>query len=125
MQLLDGDEPLIASAAISCLPERGIEFTAVQDAPSRLQAYVAAYQRCFPSHGAEIERWARELRAQYGESLSVQHYVMHVQPRRSRPASFEVSRNLAEKYGAMMYPRAANDELALGRVMENVVLQPH
>lgn len=125
IQLVDDDEPLIAAAAVSCLPERSIEFTPIQVAPAPLQAYVAAYQRCFPSHGAAIERWARRLRAQYAESLSVQHFVMHVQPRRPGPASYDVARNLAEKYGAMMYPEAANDELALGRVMENVVLQPH
>jgi methylase of polypeptide subunit release factors len=125
MQLVWHDEPLIASAAVSCVVERSIELTAVQEAPAPLQSYVAAYQRCFPDHGADIERWARELRAEHSDSLAVQHYVMHVQARRPGPTSFEVSRNLAEKYGAMMVPQAANDELALGRVMENVVPKPH
>jgi hypothetical protein len=42
-----------------------------------------------------------------------------------RQESFDVSRNLGAQYGAMMAPRAANDELALGRVLENVVPKPH
>jgi hypothetical protein len=126
MQLVDDGEPAIASAAISCLPQRSIEFTPVQDVATPLRAYVAAYLRCFPSQGAEIRRWESELRVHYSDALTLQHYVMHVQPQRPGPATWHIGRNLAEKYGGgMMYPEAANDELALGRVMENVVRQPH
>jgi Conserved hypothetical protein 95 len=126
MQLVEHDEPAIAAAAISCLPQRSIELTPVQDAATPLRAYVDAYLRCFPSHDAEIRRWASELRTRHSEALTVQHYVMHVQAQRPGPATWHVTRNLAEKYGGgMMYPEAANAELALGRVMENVVLTPH
>jgi release factor glutamine methyltransferase len=124
MQLVDRGEPLIARAAVEQLPSRTLEFTPVQQRATPLEEYAGAYLRCFPLHEAQIRAWETELRARHSSELAVQHYVVHVQPVRPGLGVWQTTENLAEKYGEnMAYPEAANRELALARVMENVV--PH
>jgi hypothetical protein len=126
MQLVHEGQPSIADGAVSHLPERTIEFTPIQLAATPFDDYIAAYMRCFSGDGAAIRRWETELRNHYSGDLRVQHYVMYVSPRRPGAATWQITNNLAEKFGAgMAYPEAANHELALARVMENVVPQVH
>jgi hypothetical protein len=124
MQLVDRGEPLLARFAAEQLPGRSLELTPIQERATPIDEYAAAYVRCFPAHEAEVRAWEAELRARHSAELGVQHYVVHVEPVRSGTATWRITENLAEKYGAnMAYPAAANRELALARVMENVV--PH
>jgi hypothetical protein len=124
MQLVDRGEPVIARDAVEQLPSRTLEFTPVQSRATPIEEYVDAYLRCFPLHEAQIRAWETELCTRHSSELAVQHYVVHVQPVRPGLAAWQITENLAEKYGEnMTYPEAANRELALARVMENVVPQ--
>lgn len=79
-----------------------------------------AYRRCFPAREAAVESWRAGLLRRHGD-LGVQQYVMHVGPRRSGAAHWIVRDDLPESYGIARYPAATKAELALGRVLENVV----
>jgi hypothetical protein len=125
MQLVAEGRPLIADAAVSNLPGRTIAFTPVQLETMPLQTYVAANLRCFPHQAAKVEAWADALRAQHGADVGIQHYLIHVQPKRPGPARWIITDDLAEKYGEnFAYTAAAFDDLALGRALENVVPPP-
>jgi methyltransferase family protein len=122
MQLVDRGEPLLARFAAEHLPGRSLELTPIQQRATPIGEYAAAYVRCFPTHEAQVRAWEAELRARHSMELGVQHYVVHIEPVRPGPATWHITENLAEKYGEnLAYPEAANRELALARVMENVV----
>jgi hypothetical protein len=122
MQLVAGGRPLITTALAEQLEERTAEFTPVQAELIPFAVYAAAYQQLFPQHASEVARWQSDLETRFGAGLGIQHYVMHLQPKRPGPASWVVQDNLAAKYGeGFAYLAAANADLALGRVLENVV----
>jgi SAM-dependent methyltransferase len=124
MQLVDRGEPVIARDAVGQLPSRTLEFTPIQQCATPIDEYAAAYVRCFAGQEAAVRAWEADLRVRHSPELGVQHYVVHVQPVRPGLGSWQITENLAEKYGEnMTYPEAANRELALARVMENVVPQ--
>jgi hypothetical protein len=121
MQFVSETQPLIARTLLEKLPERTISFTPTQVEPISLDVYCNAYRRCFPRDETAIDGWRSDLVAEYGQ-LGVEHYVMHVGPKREGPAQWTITRDVAEKYGTLLYPAMANGELALARVMENVVV---
>ena len=122
MQLVAGERPLIVEPLLRHVPERTIELTPTQELPLPLADYVAAYQRCFPQREPMIKGWQRTLHERHGEPLAIQHYVVHLAPRRPGASTWMVRDNLCEKYcDGLTYPAAKNAELALSRVMENFV----
>jgi hypothetical protein len=114
--------PLLARFLPDALPNRTITFTQTQEAAISFHEYVEAYRQCFPRHDVEIERWRADLSARHGERIGVQHYVVHVSPKRAGPSHWVVSLDLLDTYGVEPYPAATNRELARGRVMENLIL---
>lgn len=121
MQFASGEGPLLAGSLPAALPNRTILFTPAQESAISLDEYVAAYRQCFPRHVAEIERWRADLCARHGDCIGLEHYVVHVGPKRAGPSRWEVSLALRETYGVEPYPAARNRDLALARVMENVI----
>jgi hypothetical protein len=122
MQLVADNRPLISQSVLEHLPERTTELTPTQLEVMPFEYYVGAYLQCFPQCESVIRGWEQNLTGRYGASLGIQHYVMHVQPKRPGPSSWTLSQNLAEKYGpGFAYPAESNRELALARAMENFV----
>jgi release factor glutamine methyltransferase len=123
MQLVENGRPLIVDSVLRCLSERTTELTPVQTEIMPFEYYASAYRQCFPARESEIERWAATLTARHGATLGVQHYAMHVQPKRPGPPSWTIVDNLDQKYGrGFAYPAQSMRELALARAMENVIL---
>lgn len=121
MQLVAERGPLIARDIDAKLPERTIALTATQAEPIALEVYCDAYRKCFAQRGAAIDAWRSQLIADHAVT-GVEHYVMHVGPKREGPAQCTITHDVAEKYGTFPYPAMANADLALARVMENVVV---
>jgi len=121
-QLVVDGQPLLASRLLEHLPQRDLELTAAQNEPLAFADYCAAYRQCFPGNEPEIERWQAALRGQHGDGLTLQHYVIHAPPRRPGPGAIHIDDDLHGKYGMLPYPAGANQQLALARVMENLVL---
>jgi hypothetical protein len=125
MQLVErgqNGKPLVYDTIERHVTERSVELTPMQQEPLPLADYVAAYRRWFPGSQDEIERWEGELYAHHPSGLSLQHYVMHVQPRRPGATRWHIRDNLAEKFGAHLgYPATSNEDLAHARVLENVI----
>ena len=121
MQFASREGPVLARSLPDALPDRTIAFTPTQEAAIPFDEYVAAYRQCFPRHEAEVERWRADLSARHGDCIAIQHYVVHVSPKRTGPSRWVVSLDLLETYGVEPYPVATNRELAVGRVMENVI----
>ena len=62
---------------------------------------------------------------QYGDAMTVSHYVVDIGPRGVVPTRCEIRGNFAEKYGASFFAPSGNvDELAFGRVFENFTVEP-
>jgi SAM-dependent methyltransferase len=123
LQLVQEGRPLIADILERNLIQRIVELTPVQDEIAPFGVYVTAYQKRFPNHSEDIRRWERGLWDRYGPSLGVQHYVMHIQPRGAGPTSWSITSDLSMKYGeGFSYPKAMQDDMALGRVAENFIL---
>lgn len=122
MQLVTSEgRPLVADAIERHVVSRSVALTPTQAEPMPLSHYLDAYLRYFPVQANEVERWAAELERAHGAGLGVQHYVMHVQPERPGPTSWAVTPDLLEKYGQLPYPSWSYRDLALSRVMENVL----
>jgi hypothetical protein len=124
MQLCSSEGPLLAPSAASALPGRTLTFTPTQEAPIPFADFAAAYRRCFPGHEGAIVRWQSELTSRHGEGLGVEHFIVRVSPKRPGPTRWVVAHDLSETYGVAPYAAGENGELALGRVMENVVPLP-
>ncbi|MDD9936607.1 MAG: methyltransferase [Myxococcales bacterium] len=122
MQLLANGTPLLAPRLQELLDGRTTHLTPAQAEPMPFDDYYEAYRRSFPAHHDAIEAWRGELEQAHGDNLALQHYVMHVSARRDGPALWTITDDLKAKYGMLPYPAGANRELALARVMENVVL---
>jgi SAM-dependent methyltransferase len=123
MQLVAKGRPLVAGPLVAHVRERSTLFTPTQVEEIPFDDYCDVYRQCFAQHTAAVDGWQVGLSAQHGP-LGVQHYVMHVGPKRPGPASWTVVHDLAEKYGIAPYPAHTNPQLALGRVLENVVPAP-
>ena len=122
MQLVAGTRPLIVDALLRHVRERTIELTPTQAAPLALSDYAAAYVRCFPQREPLIKGWQRALHERHGSELAIQHYIVHLGPRRPGATTWTSCENLDDKYcSGLTYPAAMNAELALSRVMENYV----
>jgi SAM-dependent methyltransferase len=122
MQLVTAEgRPLVADLVERHLPARSVALTPTQAEPGPLSGYLDAYLRYFPLQATEVERWAESLRATHGEDVGMQHYLMHVQPERPGPASWALTTDLLAKYGQLPYPAWSLHDLALARVMENVL----
>jgi hypothetical protein len=121
MQFVADGVPLIARDIDAKLRERTIAFTATQAEPITLDTYCDAYRKCFAQHAAAIEPWRSQLIAEHAVT-GVEHYVMHVAPRRAGPTQWTIAHDVAEKYGTLPYPAMANAELARARVLENVTI---
>lgn len=120
MQLVAKDGPLVVRTIADTLTERTVELTPTQVEPIALDDYSAAYRKSFPAREQEITSWQAGLTAQHG-ALGVQQYVVHVGARRPGPTRWLMADNLMSKYGMLPYPAHANRDLALCRVLENVI----
>jgi hypothetical protein len=122
MSLVAGGVPLFCAALAGQLPRRAVGLTPLQAEALPFAQYADAYRRCFSDRGADVRAWEAEIERRHGADLGIQHYVIHVGPHGERAASWELRDDLAEAYCAGAgYAAAANAELALARVMENVV----
>lgn len=123
MQFVSDSGPLLTNTLLEHIPERTAELTPTQVEAISLGDYCDAYRQCFTGHHPEIDRWQAALQERHG-TLGVQHYVMHIGARRPGDARWTLMDDLVEKYGIDPYAVALNKDLALGRVMENVVFDP-
>ena len=121
MQLTSTETPILAPSLPDALPDRTITFTPTQEVAISLDEYIAAYLHCFPRHEAEIQRWREDLSAKHRKPIGIQHYVVHVSSKRPGPSQWLIAFDLRESYGVEPYPAATNSELAVSRVMENVI----
>jgi hypothetical protein len=122
MQLVTAEgRPLVTDLIERHLPARSVVLTPTQAEAGPLAGYLDAYLRYFPLQAAEVERWAETLRAAHGEGVGMQHYLMHVLPERPGPTSWALTHDLLAKYGQLPYPAWSLHDLALARVMENVL----
>jgi SAM-dependent methyltransferase len=123
LQLVVDGEPLIARTLPGRLLQRAVAFTAVQEVVCPLDCYVAAYLDRFAQHASAVREWEGDLRARLGRDLGVQHYIMRIMPRGDAPTHWSVVDNLESDHGAgFRYPAASQADMALGRVMENLIL---
>ncbi len=114
--------PLVCDLLAAHVRDRPVELTPAQIRPVSLDAYARAYERCFPQAEAAVRRWRARLAEQHGDDLTLCHYVVDVGTRGGGPATIALRDNFAEKFGAaFLVPSDAPDELALARVLENVV----
>jgi Ribosomal protein L11 methyltransferase (PrmA) len=123
MQLTCEGEPTVCASLAEQLPGRSVALTPLQEEVIPFAQYADTYRRCFSDRAAEIARWEDELeRRRGGSTLGIQHYILHIQAKDAGPGSWSIRDDLEEKYGrAMGYAAESNAELALARVMENVV----
>jgi hypothetical protein len=123
LQLLADGAPVIACALPALLPTRAVAFTPVQAEATPFALYVDAYHEAFPQHRAQIDAWQRHLRDRHGDHLTAQHYALRVRPRAADAPAWEIIDDLDEEYGeTLRYPPSSHRDLALGRVVENLVL---
>lgn len=120
MQLVRDGEPLVLGLARDLLPDRPVDLTSTQRQPIPFDVYAGAYRRIFPDERQAIGAWEERLGKEHGPALAVSHYVAHVRPRGQGRQS--LCDDFAEKFGdAFLTPSEDVRELALGRVLENLV----
>lgn len=121
-QLSKEGRPLIAERLAARLPHRPVEITPAQTTPIPLATYVDAYRRVFPGDADAIGRWSGALSRRHGSGVTLCHYVIDIGAHAPGPAECVVRENFAEKFGAAFFvPSEKPEELAFGRILENVV----
>ena len=77
---VDG-EPLLARICRDHLPDRRVEFTkGNQYQALSFTSLLAGYERRLPDEHELLDRWLRELEAEFGTSLTVDSYIVHIGP---------------------------------------------
>jgi hypothetical protein len=123
-QFVKNGQPLVGELILKMLNGRIVELTPSQKRPLSFAAYRAAYSQVFADATEAIERWEYDLVQKYGEGLTLCHYVAHVGPRMAATTSCVVSDNFSQKFGeSHLVPSDSEEQLALGRVLENIVMR--
>jgi len=121
-QFVKGEQPLVVELISHTLDRRLVEITPSQKRRTSFEEYRTAYVRLFPNAAQPIERWESTLAQRYGEGLTLCHYIAHVGPKGDAPTSCVVRDNFPQKFGESWFvPSDIEDQLALGRVLENVI----
>ena len=121
-QLVRRGEPLVVELITRYLNRRVVELTPSQARPISFAVYCQTYAELFPAATVDIARWQSALVAQYGDELSLNHYIAHIGPQGDGPTSYAILDNFKEKYGENLLVPFRNDkELAYARIIENVV----
>ncbi|MCP5057538.1 MAG: methyltransferase [bacterium] len=121
LQFVVGGKPLVARLIHEQVGNRPVVLTPSQEHLIPLDAWCGSYARLFPDDAAVAQAWHSELALRHGSELSLCHYVIDIGPRSSEATSCVVRHDFAAKFGtAFFVPSDPPEELALGRVFENV-----
>jgi hypothetical protein len=121
-QFVKNGQPLVGELISKMLHRRMVELTPSQKLHISFGAYRAAYSQVFPDATEAIGRWEGNLLQKYGEGLTLCHYIAHIGPQVTAASSCVVRDNFSEKFGENhLVPSDSEEQLALGRVLENVV----
>jgi hypothetical protein len=121
-QFVREGRPLVVSSIERWVREREVELTPTQQRPIAAEEYFEAYLQVFSGQQEAIRRWRTDLLERHGAALTLDHYVVHVGPQRQAPTRWTIEDNLERKFGDGLRLSFAEDrQLALGRVLENVV----
>jgi len=124
-QFARNGKPLIFDALAAIAKQRPIEVTPTQARPISFEAYCQAYRKLFPQAATAIEDWRSSLVRAHGSDLELCHYVVDIGARTAAASECVLRDNFAEKFGeAFRVPSEKEDELAFGRVLENLVPPP-
>jgi hypothetical protein len=120
-QFVKSGRPLIVELLAKTSKRRPVELTPAQLQPISFETYCKAYRRLFPAASPAIERWRSDLLGRHGSDLALCHYVVDVGGESEDDAGCVIRENFAEKFGESFFVPSENaDELAFGRVFENV-----
>jgi len=123
-QFVNNGQPLVGELISKMLHHRMVELTPSQKQHISFRAYRAAYSQVFPNATEAIGRWEGNLLQKYGEGLTLCHYIAHVGPQAAAASSCVVRDNFSQKFGEnYLVPSDSEEQLALGRVLENVVVR--
>jgi SAM-dependent methyltransferase len=122
LQIVSREKPLLVDLTLKCLDQRRADLSPSQTRPIRFDAYYRAYSRLFPASQDAIVRWKSALIEKHGDDLSLCHYVMQIGPQTEGKTSCVMRDDFVERFGeSFLVPSDDEDELAVGRVFENVV----
>jgi len=123
-QFVKNGQPLVGDLISKMLKGRLVELTPAQKHHISFEVYRAAYSKVFPDATEAIERWQCNLVQKYGKGLTLCHYIVHVGPHAAAASSCVFRDNFSQKFGKMhLVPSDDEEQLALGRVLENVVVR--
>jgi hypothetical protein len=115
-------QPLIVDLVARTVTNRPVEITPSQSRPLAFETYCKAYALLFTTAGPAIDQWRSEMVGRHGTALTLCHYVVDIGPRTRAPTRCTLRDNFAEKFGeTFLVPSHSDEELALGRVLENFV----
>jgi hypothetical protein len=121
-QILSGEQPLIIDLVLKYLHQRRVELTPAQVQPIRFETYFGAYSKLFPTCGRTIVYWKSELIEKHGDDLSLRHYVVEIGAQTEAETCCVVRDDFSKRFGrTFLVPSDNEEELAFGRVFENVV----
>ena len=124
-QVVSGQQPLLVDLVPKYLEGRRIDLTPSQVRPIPFETYCRAYSRLFPTFQGAVTRWKSKLMDQHGTDLSLCHYVVEIGPRTREETRCIMRDDFAERFGEQfLVPSSDENELAVGRVFENVVSLP-
>lgn len=125
LQFVRRGRPLIADLVEEILERRPVSLTPCQEHEIPLAAWCAAYVLLFPDARAGIERWSAALAGRHGSDLALCHYIAEIGPRSEVPTGCTMRDDFGARFGdAFRVPSDDVEELAFGRVFENVVRGP-
>jgi Methyltransferase small domain len=115
-------QPLIVDLVARTVTNRPVEITPSQSRPLPFETYCKAYALLFTTAGPAIDQWRSDIVGRHGTGLTLCHYVVDIGPRSRAPTRCTLRDNFAEKFGeTFLVPSHSDEELALGRALENFV----
>jgi SAM-dependent methyltransferase len=121
-QIVSRQQPLLVDLVLKYLEQRRVDLTPSQTRSIRFETYCRAYSRLFPASEEAIVHWKSELMEKHGEDLSLCHYIMQIGPRSGAKTCCIMRDDFSARFGeGFLVPSDNEEELAIGRVFENVL----
>lgn len=121
MQIIKDDKPIILNKFLKYPQNREIDITIVRNKHVSFNEFYEAYLELLPAKSDVINTWKDDILELYGENIGINHCIFHVKPASNEKSSFKINYDVDTKYGFGSLNGYSNEEIAKGRITENIV----
>lgn len=120
-QIMVGEKPSLTDILFNEVKSREIEITIIQKQSDTIESVFKSYVALFSLSAESIESWKDELYRDYGESIGLNHCIIHIKPMHEGDTNIINKFNVDEKFGFGALDQYPIEEVTKSRIRENIL----